>query len=101
MDKSVIEYTDGRGVRVVKVIVRSNGQKFTGVAKCSPEDTYDFNVGRQIAEDRAEIKRLTAVVKFYDERAIAFYRRAIQFDLKSSKICRKINALNYKINTAG
>lgn len=30
--------------------------RFEGKAKCSPEDVFDENVGRQIAQDRAFIK---------------------------------------------
>lgn len=29
---------------------------FKGIAKCCPEDTYDFNIGKKIALARAELK---------------------------------------------
>ena len=31
-------------------------RSFTGVAKCSPEDNFDFNKGKKLALARAEIK---------------------------------------------
>ena len=48
---------------IVVALLDSNGNGvegsrkiFKGVAKCCPEDTYDFNIGKKIALARAELK---------------------------------------------
>lgn len=39
---------------ISKVIhnLRKSGMKFYGVAKCNPEDTFDENIGKEIAKKR-------------------------------------------------
>ena len=48
---------------IIVTLLDSNGNGiegttkiFKGVAKCCPEDTYDFNIGKKIALARAELK---------------------------------------------
>lgn len=41
---------------------------FKGIAKCNPEDEYNFNVGKRIALARAEIK----AYKYYNKFLIEF-----------------------------
>lgn len=40
---------------------------FYGKAKCAPEDTFDIEVGKKIALDRAKAKRRTAINKAIDQ----------------------------------
>ena len=38
---------------------------FKGIAKCAPEDTFDENYGKRLAEYRANVKRQRAVNKAF------------------------------------
>ena len=45
---------------------RKLGKKFKGIAKCAPEDMFDENKGKQIAELKAKIKRDNYKIKQLD-----------------------------------
>lgn len=54
-------YTRKRNIVICQLrVYASRGaatfRSFTGVAKCSPEDNFDFNKGKKLALARAEIK---------------------------------------------
>lgn len=49
-------YTDKNGRRVVVAISRHAGKVVKGVAKCSTEDTYDFEKGKELASARCNAK---------------------------------------------
>ena len=74
-DVKVYEYTDkDTGVHVVKATTNYNGKTISTVAKCDPEDTFDFELGTKIALmrlDRKMARKRAAALKEY----IAFCRK--------------------------
>ena len=59
--------------KITVLVIDSNGRKvknslrtFTGIAKCCPEDVYDFNIGKKIALARAELKAFD----YHDKRMV-------------------------------
>ncbi|MCK9477827.1 MAG: hypothetical protein M0R46_18080 [Candidatus Muirbacterium halophilum] len=95
MNKEIIEFTDGIGRKVVKVIIRTKYGKFSGMAKCSPEDRYDFDYGCRLAYDRAKIKSLKNHAKFLRREMDIFERYQDELIEKYSKIMRNIRKLEY------
>lgn len=71
-------YTDNANKRVICVISipntdwRSLHGTFKGVAKCSPSDTFDENVGKELAYTRALLKLKKAEVEFH-KREMNYY----------------------------
>jgi hypothetical protein len=53
--------------------IRTYGKYFVGVAKCAPEDTFDIEIGKRLARDRA-------LKKFYKAKLRAFHKMADLFD---------------------
>lgn len=49
--KITVVLIDNNGTKI-----RASEKQFVGVAKCCPEDIYDFNIGKKIALARAELK---------------------------------------------
>lgn len=62
----------------------------TGVAKCNPDDKYNFEVGRRLAYTRAQSRAFERAVIFYDEvhrRFLADLNNTISNCLTSSVGC--------------
>lgn len=49
-------YTDNEGRQCVKCVSHYAGKPVIGVAKCSPSDEYNEEMGRQIAKARCDFK---------------------------------------------
>lgn len=62
---------------VCKIHAIINGFHYTaiGVAKCSPEDTFDEIKGKRIAESRAKSKVYKTAVKYYSRRVANIRQR--------------------------
>lgn len=54
--------------KVVVVIGMYNGKEYKGIAKCSPDDEFNFETGLKIARCRAERKIAKAKLKFYKQK---------------------------------
>jgi len=52
--KYIVEYP----IKVIAIGRTANGLTFTGIAKCSQEDTFNVKVGKEIARAKAELKQL-------------------------------------------
>lgn len=61
------------GLRTEQGIIKKSINIFEGVAKCNPEDTFDFKTGKRIAVARAEVK----AYKFY-QRYLKEYNQVYQ-----------------------
>ena len=59
-------YTDGK-TKVI-VVTKFHNKKIRGIAKCSPEDTFDFEKGKQLAELRCRKKLVAEQYNFYTEK---------------------------------
>lgn len=75
--------------RMVKAALIS--EEFSGKSKCHPEDTFDENIGKDIARKRmmekyhqARIKAFNRVDKLLDDKATAIMM-AIQHEIKTCK----------------
>jgi hypothetical protein len=68
-DVKVYYYTDkDTGVHVVKATTAYNGKTVSTIAKCDPEDTFDFELGMKIALmrlDRKIARKRAAYLKDY------------------------------------
>lgn len=80
-------YTDKKGKIVV--ISMHNGEPFSGVAKCHPEDKFDALFGVDLAELRCKYniaeKKCEEIVKQYDE----IVKEKAKLDKKFRKICEE------------
>lgn len=43
------------GVREIIALAKYNGKTFRGYARCHPEDTFDFEIGKEIAARRCDL----------------------------------------------
>lgn len=74
MERAIYNYSQknkdtGIVLQIVKVIMKdSRGEKFTGIAKCSPEDVFDLAFGTELATARAVDKVLKADYKAAEKR---------------------------------
>lgn len=50
------EYVVNEEKRYVIAMAKSDGKTIKGVAKCSPNDTFDVEVGKKLAEARCKYK---------------------------------------------
>lgn len=98
--KTVLNYTNGKGVKVIKCIIFNDNGKFVGISKCNPTDKYNFEYGRKLAELRAEIKALKADSRYLDKVADAHQAiadkhiyRAIDCRLKIEEVEIEIDEL--------
>jgi hypothetical protein len=68
-DVKVYDYIDkDTGVHVVKATTTYNGKTVSTIAKCDPEDTFDFELGMKIALmrlDRKIARKRAAYLKDY------------------------------------
>ena len=51
-------------------LVPNSTRQFTGIAKCCPEDEYDYNIGKKLALARAEMKAFD----YFDRKSIMFQK---------------------------
>ena len=65
--KPIVIYQNGN-----KVIAENKSTGEKGIAKCSPEDTFDFNIGAKIAFDRLVGRDITLLedVKYYNGKVV-------------------------------
>lgn len=78
-----VALTDGNNV-IDKIAVK-------GIAKCNPEDEYNFNIGRRIALARAEIKAYKYYKKFLIEVNDYYQRLATDFADLYDKLRKQIS----------
>lgn len=57
-------FIDEENEVVVCTIMDEDGDKFTGVSKCSPEDSFDVETGRRISSFRALLKARQCEAEF-------------------------------------
>lgn len=83
-DKIVITH-DGKVTTATRYI--ANGKKVTATASCSPEDTFDFNVGAKLA-----LERLTGKInedkkpEYYNGKVVCINSGNVPMDLTVGKI---------------
>ena len=73
---------------VVVVVCRYAGRPIRGVAKCSPNDTFDLEKGTEIAKTRANLK----VAKMRKKRALEKRREAESIAVKAWDDSREAHA---------
>ena len=76
------EYVVNEEKRYVIAMAKSDGKTIKGVAKCSPNDTFDVEVGKKLAEARCKYK----VMKRQALEAadlVDFYREVVEDGKKS------------------
>ena len=77
-------YTDNK--HICKVTSTFAGVEVTGVAKCDPRDTFDKNVGFEIARARCDYK----IARKRCNRAMEKYGQAARKEIKASKYRNKM-----------
>lgn len=77
-----------------------NVHRFEGKAKCSPEDTFDENIGREIAQNRAFIKMKAYLRDYKKEVRKTIAARLIALTKLNMKFLDGINRNEAEINTA-
>ena len=68
------------------VLIPSSPTKFIGVAKCCPEDNYDFSIGKKLSLARAELKAFN----HFDKKAIAIRKIAKDMIKDSEELSNKV-----------
>lgn len=71
--------------------------KFTGKAKCSPEDTFDIELGKKLSLARAWLKRDMAYRKYLDEQIEEAQNTLDNLEKEEEEITNKIEATIAKI----
>ena len=51
------------GRKITAIGITANGLVYTGVAKCSPEDTFNVKIGKELARLRACQKQVRFIAK--------------------------------------
>ena len=72
-------YTDNK--HVCKVTSTFAGVEVTGVAKCDPRDTFDKNIGFEIARARCDYK----IARKRSHRALEKHEQAAQKEIKAAR----------------
>ena len=80
--------------RKVICVTHYMGKPIRGVAKCSPNDTFDFEKGKEIAElrcrEKLEKKRMENVEKRYNE----ICKERKKLERRFAKICSQLTTSN-------
>lgn len=94
------QFTDNQNRKVVIAITNVAGHTVKGYAKCSPEDTFDFETGKKIAAARCNVKALKKIANYLGDQAEDLTDAAESAQRQARKALDKFKAAVDDVNEA-